>query len=50
MMIDLEFETKEQADALFAALRTLWSRVDGQVMRDPRARIAEVVEAKEFST
>lgn len=49
VMIDLEFDTKEQADALLAGLRKVWSRVEGQVMRDPKARIAEVEEAKEFA-
>ena len=49
VMIDLEFDTKEQADALLAGLRKVWSRVEGQVMRDPKARIAEVEEAKELA-
>ena len=49
VMIDLEFDTKEQAEALLAGLRKVWSRVEGQVMRDPKARIAEVEEAKEFA-
>lgn len=48
VMIDLEFDTKEQADALLAGLRKVWSRVEGQVMRDPKVRIAEVAEAKEL--
>jgi hypothetical protein len=48
-MIDLEFDTREQADALLAGLRKVWSRVEGQVMRDPKARIAEVAEAKEVA-
>ena len=49
VMIDLEFDTKEQAEALLAGLRKVWSRVEGQVMRDPTARIAEVEEAKELA-
>jgi ribosomal protein L35AE/L33A len=49
VMIDLEFDTKEQAEALLAGLRKVWSRVEGQVMRDPKARIAEVEEAKELA-
>lgn len=48
VMIDLEFDTKQQADALLAGLRNVWRRVEGQVMRDPKVRIAEVAEAKEF--
>jgi ribosomal protein L35AE/L33A len=49
VLIDLEFDTKEQADALLAGLRKVWSRVEGQVMRDPKVRIAQVEEAKEFA-
>ena len=43
VMIDLELDTREQAEGLVAALQGLWSRVD--VMRNPSARIAEVVES-----
>lgn len=46
-MIDLEFDTRSQAEALLSALRTLWSRVEGQVMTNPQARIVEVVETRE---
>ncbi len=46
-MVDLDLETAEAAEALLAALRQLWSRVEGEVMRDPRARILEVVEVVE---
>lgn len=42
VMIDLEFESAEQATQMHEALKGLWGRVD--VMRDPRARAAEVVE------
>jgi hypothetical protein len=45
IMIDLELDDSDAAAALLARLRKLWSGVD--VMRDPRARIAEVVESEE---
>lgn len=45
-MIDLEFDTKEDAERLLAAMRQVWSRVEGTVMVNPVARIAEVVETK----
>jgi hypothetical protein len=48
VMIDLEFVTAELADAMLAALRTLWGSVEGTVMRSPKTRILEVVEAKEL--
>ena len=43
-LIDLEFESSDEAEAFLAALRELWGNVD--VMRDPRARIVEVVESR----
>jgi hypothetical protein len=46
VLIDLEFDGREQAETFLEGLRGLWSRVD--VMRDPQARIAERVESKEY--
>jgi len=48
VMIDLEFEREEQAAGLLASLRKVWSRVEGDIMFDPRARITEVAEAREL--
>jgi hypothetical protein len=44
VLIDLEFDAREPAEAFAAALRELWSRVT--VMHDPRARIVELVEER----
>jgi len=33
---------------MLAALRGLWSDVEGQIMTDPRARIVETVESREY--
>lgn len=43
-LIDLEFDDSAAAEAFLVTLRELWGRVD--VMRDPRARIVEVVESR----
>lgn len=48
VMIDLDFDTPAQAEALLAAMRVVWGRVQGKVMTNPRARIVEAVEAKEY--
>ncbi|MBP1779631.1 MAG: hypothetical protein H6Q86_5642 [candidate division NC10 bacterium] len=48
VMIDLEFDTRAQAEALLAAMRVVWGRVQGKVMTRPQARIVEAVEAKEY--
>ncbi len=46
VMIDLQFDTAQQAEALLAAMRTVWSSVQGSIVSNPQARIAEVVESK----
>jgi hypothetical protein len=48
VMIDLEFDTKEEAEGLLAAMRQVWGRVEGTVMWNPQARIVELMENKEF--
>ena len=48
VMIDLEFDTQGEAEALLTAMREVWGRVAGTVMRDPQARIVEVVESKVY--
>lgn len=46
-MVDLEFDSLGEAEAMLAALRNLWSEVAGRVMESPQARIIELVESKE---
>jgi hypothetical protein len=46
VLIDLEFDTADEARALHARLLKLWSRVD--VMRDAQARVCETVEITEY--
>ena len=48
VMIDLEFDTAKQAEALLAAMRVVWGRVQGTLMTNPQARIVEVVETKKY--
>ena len=48
VMIDLEFDTVRQAEALLAAMRVVWGRVEGTIMMNPQARIVEIVEAVEI--
>jgi len=48
VMIDLEFDTASQAQALLAAMRSVWERVEGAIMMNPQARIVEAVETKTF--
>ncbi len=46
VLVDLEFDTRDQAEAMLTALRQLWERVGGKVMTNPAARILETVESK----
>ena len=48
IMIELEFDTTHQAEALLAAMRKVWARVQGTIMTDPKARIVEVIESKNY--
>jgi hypothetical protein len=46
--IDLEFGSQQEAEALLAAMREVWGRVEGTVMWRPQARLVEVVERKAY--
>jgi hypothetical protein len=48
VMIDLEFDTVQHAEALLAAMRVVWGRVEGAIMTNPKARIVEVAETKAY--
>ena len=48
VLVDLEFDTSAQAEALLAALRAVWGRVEGKVITSPRARVVEAVETREY--
>jgi hypothetical protein len=48
VMIDLEFDTLGQAEALLAAMQVIWERVQGTVMMNPQAQIVEAVETKAY--
>jgi hypothetical protein len=48
VIIDLEFDTRERAEALLAAMQEVWKRVGGSVIQSPQWRITELVEAKAY--
>ena len=43
VMVDLEFDTPADAEAMLGSLRALWNRVEGTLITDPSARIVETV-------
>lgn len=48
VLIDLEFDTLEDAEGLLAKMRRVWNGEGASVMRNPQARIVETVEATEL--
>jgi hypothetical protein len=46
--IDLDVDTKDEAEALLAAMREVWRRVEGTIMMNPQARIVATIESKEY--
>jgi hypothetical protein len=47
-IIDLEFDTQNQAEVLLAAVQQVWQRTDGTLIQNPQWRLYEVVETKEL--
>jgi hypothetical protein len=49
VIIELEFDTQDQAEALLDAMRGVWSRgVAGTIMMNPQSRIFEAMEIREL--
>jgi hypothetical protein len=47
-IIELEFDSVPEAEALLAAMREVWGRVQGTLIQSPQARITEIVESVEL--
>jgi hypothetical protein len=48
VMIDLEFDTTEVAEAFLRKMQGIWSGPGKAVMLNPSGRVAELVEAREL--
>lgn len=48
VMIDLEFETQEQAENLQTALSKIWKDIQGKIIINPKTRIVKSLEEKRF--
>ena len=48
VVIDLEFDSLQEAETALASLRKLWAQVEGKVMFDPQTRIYDIAETKEY--
>jgi hypothetical protein len=47
-IIDLEFDSVDDAQFLLAAVQQVWQRVGGTLIKDPLWRICEVAETQEL--
>jgi hypothetical protein len=47
-MIDLEFDSLSEAEALLAAVQQVWQRVAGTLIQDPHWRFSEVIVTREL--
>lgn len=48
VIVDLEFDNLDDANAALSKLKKLWIQVDGKVMVNPQTRILDIVESKEY--
>ena len=48
VMIDLEFDTREQAEGLLRVMQGIWGSPDHTLSRSQQARIVETVESREL--
>ena len=48
VIINLEFDIVNEAEALLAALRKLWVQLEGKIMVNPQTRILDRVETREY--
>ncbi|MFI5144153.1 MAG: hypothetical protein ACHQJ4_01030 [Ignavibacteria bacterium] len=48
IMIDLEFNTALEAEALLAKMRVIWGNVEGKIMMNPKTRIVEILESRKY--
>jgi hypothetical protein len=48
VIIELEFDNLSTAQAMLTALKSLWNKVEGTVMTNPKTRILDVVDSKEY--
>jgi hypothetical protein len=48
IIIDLEFDTLNEAEAALAALRKVWVQAEGKVMVNPQTRILNIAESLEY--
>jgi quinol monooxygenase YgiN len=48
VLVDLDFDSREAADAFVATMRSLWPKVEGTLIGGPKVRIVDCVEQHEY--
>jgi len=48
VIINLYFETNEEAEKMHSSLKILWGKVEGTVMTGPKTRMLDLVESVEL--
>jgi hypothetical protein len=48
VIIDLELDTEEAANAMLGSLRVLWGRIEGVLVTAPQGRVFDVVETADL--
>lgn len=48
VIVELDFDAREQAERFVATMRGIWQQVEGSLVTGPRVRIVECVEAHEY--
>jgi hypothetical protein len=48
VLIDLQFDTVQEAEAMREGLRALWRGPGGEVSSDQKARVVELADAKAY--
>ena len=48
VIVELEFENLKDAETMHNSLKKLWNQVEGKIMMDPKSRIIEMTESKEY--
>jgi hypothetical protein len=48
VIIELDFDARERADAFVTTMHAIWRQVEGAIMTGPRVRIVDCVEQHEY--
>ena len=48
VVINMEFDTLRDLERTLTALHTLWGQIEGKIMVNPKTRILDIVESKEY--